>query len=180
MTIRAYEVRLPAQSVGCARIPPMLNRLVFSARGLGGPRGGDSGRAHPRAGAHGIFQDRSVEGGRTRFSWGVAAWLVAPHVAFATLVLWAGGSARMGFRVTVAVTSVVVVISSVLLDVLTLSSDENLAAVGVLVMPVLYLGGATVPAVLGLVLHRNGVGRTSTAPQVRPLAEPGRPAPPRP
>jgi hypothetical protein len=102
-------------------------------------------------GLYGMFGDWSAEGAPT--SWGIAAWLVGPYLAFAALLLWAARSMHVGFRVAVAVTAVVVVLQSVLLDVLTLGSDEALAAVGVLAMPILFFGGAVVLAVVGLVLH---------------------------
>lgn len=106
-------------------------------------------------GLYGTFQGYGADGERV-FSWGLTAWLVGPYVAFAALLGWASRSAHQGFRIAVAVTAIVVVLQSVLLDVLTLNSDDALGAVGVIAMPVLYFGGVVVLVVVGLVLHGRG------------------------
>lgn len=123
-------------------------------------------------GLYGMFQDGSGEG-PAGFSWGLAAWFVAPYVAFAALLVWCSRSSSVSFRVAVAVTAMAVVASSALLDVTTLSTDEALASVGVLAMPLLYLGGAVVLAVVGLVLHLRPrpdvtAGPDGRAPAARP------------
>lgn len=102
---------------------------------------------------YGMFRDYSADEG-SAVAWGTGAWLVAPYVALAALLVRAARSGSAAFRIAVDVTSVAVVVQSVLLDVLTLGSDEALAAVGLLIMPVLHLGGAVVLAAGGLVLQR--------------------------
>ena len=149
----------------------MLHRLVSSTRALWLLAAVTLVVPTAVLGLYGMFQDWSTAGGPS-FSWGMAAWLGAPYVAFAALLVWAGLSTRLGFRVAVAVTAVVVIVQSVVIDVITLSSDEDLAAVGVLMMPVLYLGGAVVLAVVGLVLHLAGTRRPVTGARSG-LTEPG-------
>ena len=123
-------------------------------------------------GLYGSFQGYADDG-TPQVSWGFGAWLVAPYVAFAALLVWCSRSRSMSFRVAVAVTAIVVVASSVLLDVATLGSDEALAGVGVVAMPLLYLGGAVVLAVVGLVLHLQGRREVTAGPPGRaPAARP--------
>ena len=106
-------------------------------------------------GLYGMFRGYGEDGERV-FSWGLRRGSSARTSPSPPCSGGRAGSAHQGFRIAVAVTAIVVVLQSVLLDVLTLNSDDALGAVGVIAMPVLYFGGVVVLAVVGLVLHGRG------------------------